>query len=543
MRLILIFVFLAHHQTIIRMAAAHYEKPPYETTFLADTGLSSDFSNPYYLGERTILPISASLAGCRQIQYNKFFWNDNLYTFKTSNNAVGLMIAYFNPVLSRTYMVVVPFFVPRLTICDTQDITVPMTYYSHQQLIRQFLFYLNLNFISCANTALLAQDYLGTLSGSGNPFFPLFSDTSYCPFAFQLAPNGKQILFGPTDTAATAVGEGQFAYQFVPLEKYMFSAQTRILTTDPASGHILTSSTPNSSSVVVANLNKPEKKGWVYGAPYVSGLGYYDVYEKNYDFIMGENGVEDLFSMTSFPTTSPSSGPNNLPETWSDFALFCSTYSLSYSGFISFSRICSFLPSRFYLTHSNTLSSKQQRPFVSNNSAICQSDVIGIHLHSLEYQRSYTDETLSGGVSTRQDSATIRFDPFFTVSQIDLQVTDEQNKTIISTYGVDGFSDPKSIASLAADTIEHVFSPSRVLSIPGAYLARHPDPVANPDGQTCFSNETILLGVNKQNIFLTPPDGKTVAGGDYYAPIPYTFEAAFPLQNEITHFLRVIGIL
>ena len=153
------------------------------------------------------------------------------------------------------------------------------------------------------------------------------------------------------------------------------------------------------------------------------------------------------------------------------------------------------------------------------------------------------DETLSGGVSTRQDSATVRYDPFFTVSQIDLQVTDESNNVIISTYGVDGFNDAKSIASLAADTIEYVFSPSRTLSIPAAYLALHPDLLINPDGQTCFSNETILLGVNKQNIFLTPPNGKTVTGGDYYSPIPYAFDAAYPLQNEITHFLRIIGIL
>ena len=532
-----------------------YKKEPHETTLLIDVG-NTPSSLSHTFGNVSGMEVSSSLAGCRQFQYDAFFWNNNLYTFTTQNNAVGLCISYYNKTLMRMFMVVVPIFIPKLSVCTSQlrpTESYP-NYTEHQDLIREFLYHLNLNFVDNENTCLLAQDWYGVVTGGqANIVFPLFSDTTYCPLSFQLSPNGKQIIFGPSPWIPQN-SNGVFAYTFVPLDASffvsstpgLFSHPTRVLTTNPVTGAIVTVSLHSRLAPYTPNLSV--ERGWFGRGHTAVGIGQLSQNNASTQTRQYQNpmypdseSLRDLFTFTAFPQTTL--GPVPAVMTYGEYFVFSKSMGMTTSdtGYIQFSSVCSLLSSRFIVTLSNALTAKQQRPILSNNPTVARSNALGVHFNTLSSNNMYEDLTLTGDTVRRLDTPAIGMDSMYNIGTVDLSVTDEYGAPYITSYGADGFDNFFTLSNLIEQTLEEPVAPNRYSSsIPASYLAP-PVWVPNASGATQYQNEAIFGRINLRNVFYRAPPASHFFdyGGNANSN---TFDIRFPLQTEMTHFVRVVGM-
>ena len=190
---------------------AIYTAPPLESTLLVDTG-GLYYDNP--VGKFPSTNISAAVSsGTRLFQYNRFFWQNDLFTYNYSNGSIGVAIAYYRASTQRYSLVVYPITLPRTAMSLVSSLQNLPTEDPTQRslLLDQLVYYLNIGWTSygvgnqnvptqvpgCTSGPLvLAKNCKGWLLTQtlNNPDFPLFTDTSPPPLVWSKLPNNQLAL-------------------------------------------------------------------------------------------------------------------------------------------------------------------------------------------------------------------------------------------------------------------------------------------------------------------------------------------------------------
>ena len=454
-----------------------YSTAPLESTMMVEVGNIATGSE--CIGKLDTIPVNASLSsGARLFQYNRFFWNKDIFTFNYSNCACFIAVAFRSQNYAEsglptgTYLLFYPIFLPRTALCTFQSLMNGVTINPPQRkyLVDDLLYYLNGSFTSY-NFDSIALGQIVTLpsaapfqSGpslygalkkgflarptSNNYYFPLFQDVNEPPLKWiYLSSNGQIALvrnkaFWDNLPSSGLPSDLEMAFQIVSPE-YQFLLGYNSFASSTISGNpdnticyptapflrknqAFSYSLPSAFNASAASggggfTTNVAEYGWCGQGAYATGFGQaqsLDFPNRYSDVYQSRLRRLDLFSQTRFPTYDH-------PLLINDFDAWCTTYQMSRDIVISH-KITSFIPTRFYTIESEILTRDQLMNPVSNNPVLSSSSIIGIEYVDLNTPRTKVDSTVSGKqIRTDGDTPVNHMNPFYSIQSLDLKMKDE----------------------------------------------------------------------------------------------------------------------
>ena len=465
---------------LYRDSNSFYSAPPLESTLLIDTGGIDDpvpSINP--VGRLPSTNISASVSsGTRTFQYNRFFWNRELFTFNYKNNAIGIAIAYYNYAAQSYCFAIMPIFLPRFAMSIIQSLSNNPTGdpAARVVLVKELIYYLNLGFTTggtgnnygtspssypgtqqyyfTASPWLLASDAKGTILPGpvvNNPNFPIYQDgNSPPPLIWTYSGNNNQLCLQVNRPFFVNGPNGNYAndyigFQIISLEEYMNDAPYYTLNAPPVIFYSRSISGPQS---FYPAQSYGDNVGWCSQGAFTTGFAQSKNYTSFENSIDSNSSYSDiytaaerlaLYTATRFPVFT---GISALP---SSFIAFTNTFRLvtnasGNSGFLLSSFMTSLIPTRFLSISSNALTRNQKRPVSSNNPTL-DAGTLAIQFITLDGLKTWTDDTISGLVessspgfgsqkSGSDDCSIVSLDPMQSLQVLDITIKDEWGNTI-----------------------------------------------------------------------------------------------------------------
>jgi len=451
-------------------SASIFGAPPLESTMMLDTGGIKSGDN--CIGNLTTIPVNASMSsGVRLFQYNRFFWNRDLFTYNLNNCAIFIALSWFNayPEGSSSCTAFFPVFLPQTALTTFQSLQSGVTTDPRvkQRLIDDLLYYLNGMWVSSPQSEIDPYFSIPPLLGplnfgpilfsysvkgffwqpNHNPDFPFFSNDNNPPPLKWVSMNSNQniaLIKNPDywyDSNGTPLHpDKDCAFQLInPYEGWTLS--------EGNPGNLIAFQFPGvvQSSTVLApwilstyrNAGNSNHKGWCGRGAFNIGFSQND--DQNnfgaYTDIYGEYEnpiLQDLWKKTNLPGVGGVTPMDS--ATWLEFVE--SHYLTRYSVVAYF--LPQFLPSRFVTIASDTLARNQKMKNISNSPALASPNIIGIQYLTLDEVRTWQDATLSailpsnkaqGGIGGRtngnDDTPVIHMDPMYSMQSVDLTITDE----------------------------------------------------------------------------------------------------------------------
>jgi len=565
---------------------AIYTSPNLECTMLLDTGGSLNTTDT--IGKISTIPINASMSsGAKMFQYNRFFWNNDLFSFNYANCAIFVAIAYYEgPASQKTSFVFYPIYLPRGVMTALQSIScsqeVTTSPAKRKQLIDDVLYYLNgaftsFNFDVGAPITTPAPGiqwppggplstgpslYTSYLKGylprptANNSHFPIFQDAKEPPLKFIYVSSNNQIALVKNPefwkTLSNYPPAASIAFQLVSPESYFASG-----TNNPNSlianhnGGAPAPAPPPLVDVFVpsvfSNVSASSDKGWCAQGPY--GLGFSmgrnssnpnlfsDVYE-SYDERLA------LFNQTNWP------GDSNLNFTSSGAFLDWAKANKLSTDFVLAPRICSLLPSRFITCKSEALTRTQKAMVLSNNPSIGSNTTLCLTYLDLDNLKTKIDFTTRKGTARLADPV-MHLNPSFSILSLDMVLQDEWGNYVQNFRSPSGFNpnfDPSPISPAVYGTGSGNFLSllegevafgNNIYTIPAWLAALNPNTASGNTEPLISPFSTYLsqsfYGLFKRNVpYAPPPNGKKMV-------IPPEFTPSMPYSGNIIHFGRVMG--
>lgn len=550
-----------------------YSAPPLESTLLIDTG-GVDDRNP--IGNTPSTNISAAVSsGTRTFQYNRYFWNRELFSFNYKNNAIGIAIAYFRADLQRYSFAILPIFLPRVAMTLLQSLSENSPTEdpaARKLLLQELIYYLNLGFTTGGtgnnyNTNglgltpyhlqigpwVLASDARGSpldISGGtqivNNPDFPIFQDGANAPPLFwDYSGNNSQLCLRVN--SGYAFNGDIVGFQVITLEEY-FCNSPEVSNT----GRFLSSAPFNGSENFWPVQSYNDGNGWCCQGAFATGFGQtknYTSFENilesvsSYSDIYTSDERRQLFAATRFPvyTPNPISASNFLNDICKKFRLV--TNGPNNPGILLSSFITSMIPARFVSISSDSLTRNQKRPLASNNPTLSVG-TMAIQCITLDQIKTWSDDTVAGQTSSAgsllfgsrksgvDDCAIVSMDPMQSLQVLDLKITDEWGNVIQNYSG--NVNDP---ASSSNTKIFNYWECGGVL--PGQFVVAPWASFFNPiptSPESIFMNESWWCSIYQ--VYGNNPPANTRG---YANTAPLDFAPGMPQSSTVVHFGRVLG--
>jgi len=546
-----------------------YGAPPLESTLLIDTGGVEEFNG---IGKMPSTTISASVSsGTRNFQYNRFFWNKELFTFDYYNCGIGVAISYWNN--ETVSFAIYPIFLPRIAMTILQNITKDSPTDDpalRNLLLDELLYYLNLGWTSYGmgnNTTIplnpgtvtqpvvrtppimLAQDVKGclllnstpTFQTLNNPFMPIFSDTTPPPLLWKrVSSNGQIGLFRNPDywnNPLLAPAGSDIAFQIITMQEFFASAplsslNSAIVTAANLYGGLLS---------LVSDAMLDEGQGWCTQGAFATGFGQVQNYEGSgkpfsYTDIYTTPERRSLFADTVFPNYIGSMCSYSF---W--LSNFVNKHKLSRTCVTSFF-ITSLIPYRFFTIESDALTRNQKRPVVSNNPNLGP-NTVAIQPMTLDGVRTWTDGTVAGSAAStgsllfgarksgNDDATIVSMDPMQSIQTLDITMKDEWGNVI---QNFNQFITNASPLPQIMGMLEGMYNPPGAWNpIPPWVAALNPN-TAGGNTESILFNESWWQNLY-QIMFFNPTLGQK---GNF---LPTQFAPMAPRSSTIIHFGRVLG--
>ena len=551
-----------------------YAAPALESTLLIDTGGVED---PNPIGNTPSTEISAAVSsGTRTFQYNRYFWNRELFSFNYKNNAVGVAIAYYSATLGTYSFAIYPIFLPRVAMTLLQSLSSSSPTEdpaARKLLLDQLIYYLNLGFTTGGtgnnynidgsgfdqyhfrvSPWVLASDARGSPNPTivANQTFPVFQDgvlPATSPLIWCYSGNNSQLCL----RVNTAFFAGRphhsdlIGFQIVTLEDYFCNSP--LVSTGAYS--FVASNTFDSGVNFFPAQSYGDGTGWCCQGAFATGFGQ----TKNYTSFENVNASISsytdiytsaerlaLFQATRFPVLTPNfiTPLNFLANVCAPFKLV--TNAPNSSGILLSSFITSMIPTRFVSISSDALTRNQKRPVSSNNPNLDPS-TMAIQCITLDRLKTWTDDTLAGQTASAgsilfgsrksgvDDCAVVSMDPMQSLQVLDLVLRDEWGN-VIQNYNQQSINSPS-----GADPQSQVFTRwDGGGNIPGEFLIADWAAAFNPTGS---SPESLLMNeswwgsvwqVYKNNPQSSLPND-----------CPSDFAPGMPQSTTMAHFGRVLG--
>jgi hypothetical protein len=563
-----------------------YSAPSLESTLLIETGGIDDVNS---IGKLPSTAISAALSsGTFSFQYNRFFWNNEFFTFNYKNNSIGIAIAYYRNSTQKTYFAIYPIFLPRVAMTTLQSLQNAPTTSPEQRkhLLLELVYYLNMGFTSLGvgdNYGLLglgsgvgvnyriapwvtSQQAKGSVKGGGgaivdNPNFPIFQDNFAPPLLWSYNGNNGQLCLGVnrefhrfTDGTPDHIG-----FQLVRLEDYMMDVEWISDPTEPLDGFRKSNlyyGAVNGFTTQPINFFPDasigvEGIGWCGQGAFATGFAqtatndnpktqgatssftYDDIYT---DYQRRRLWLDTIFPVWVFPP---------LHTGIQHFLTLCKDHQLANtmvgSGLVISRFITSMIPFRFFSVESDSITRNQKRPLSSNNPNLSY-NVVCLQFMTLDKLRTWTDNTVAGqsnspgiplGGSRKagaDDCSVVALDPMQSLQTLDLTLVDEWGNIIQNYAQLQSMSlyDDRSIMGFW----DMFYITPRTLVVPAWVLAYKPGGVIT-NSESLLINESWWASV-VQFYGANPKAKSTTPAGPSFAP-------AAPRSATLSHFGRVLG--
>lgn len=556
-----------------------YAAPALESTLLLETGGLDDKNQ---VGELPSTNISAAVSsGTRTFQYNRYFWNKEMFTFNYTNNAIGVAIAYWSQTLQSYYFAIYPIFLPRIAMTLNQFITTSVTDNPENMdfLIKELVFYLNMAFTSYGvgnNYGIqpkgpvgftlapwvTAQDAKGSIYDPNrpgglivdNPAFPIFQDgANEPPLLWTYNHNSRQLILqvNPTHFARREYLHDKIAFQIVSLESYM---TTPPLVSNPAFGP---SGFESPLTYYPANFNNgPESslgplRGWCAQGAFATGFGQFQSYEggpgnsastaTSYSDIYTSVERKSLWADTRFPCLNFSF------DLYTDFLALCSRNRLVSnaghgSGFLSSHFITSLIPARFFTIESDALTRNQKRP-ISSNSPVIPPGAMAVQFLTLDNLRTWNDNTVAGLTSSAgsilfgsrksgvDDCSIVAMDPMQSLQTLDLILKDEWGNVIQNYMELNSLSSSQQASILGPN--EMFYSLPLLWNPIPPWLAPYDPSSPVTNNESILVNESWWSSAYQFYAFNHVSTTQSLT--------PQNFTPYCPRSTTFTHFGRVLG--
>jgi len=572
-----------------------YSTYPLESTLLVNTGNADSGSD--CIGKIDTVRVNASISsGARLFQYNRYFWNKDIFMTNYSNCCCFVAIAYHHFIASLgqpgSYFSLYPIFLPRTALATYQSLSngyagsVTQDPVKRKYMIDDLLYYLNGAFTGFnydtlpaparetgglalptagypfqGGPSLYAANACGYLFNTDNySEFPIFQNGSSGlepPLKWVYSSSNNQIALirnpGFWDSPELPVdAERDIAFQIVSPEYFFFSAPyIRYLLDNTFYGGSFTSpvslpSTCNSTSNINGggSHDTDTERGWCSQGAYVTGFGQSDAFSTNERVIFTDvygtsEARQALFNQTRFPTdTSPI--VQSLVEFREDAKV-----NLLERYLVVGKKICSLLPSRYFTVSSQVLTRDQKMMPLSNNPALSSPDLMAVEYLDLDRVRTKVDATAVN------DTSIVHLNPYYSIQSLDLVMKDEYGSYLQNFRTPSGFT----------LTYSEDYPNPYVFGYTGNYI------YAGIEGEIGFNNGIFVippwlaaLNPNTSGGNVEPLIGpfstylsqavygifayrkaSRVSIHDSDAPIPSDFSPNFPNAANMIHFGRVLG--
>lgn len=553
-----------------------YAAPALESTLLLESGGLED-KNP--IGALPSTNISAAVSsGTRTFQYNRYFWNKELFSFNYANCAIGVAIAYFsrNRGTNGAYCFsILPIFLPHSAMTLLQSVSSgsvtddPVT---RTLLMQELVFYLNLGFTSLGvgNTYGLITNGAGfkiapwvtAFDGKGSPYnpadgsqivnngwFPIFQDgATEPPLVWTYNGNNNQLCLTVNNSfGGFAIGD-RIGFQIVTLEPYM--AEAPVVSNPGFPGGFQ----PTNTYFPQTFNNYPpasygDGTGWCCQGAFSTGFGQTSSYSSYEDAQESPTTYTDIYTpaerlalwqATKFPVRTT----NQI--TLSQFANLCQQFKLvsntgNGTGILVSRFITSLIPARFFAIDSDALTRNQKRPVVSNNPTIAPA-CMAIQFLTLDTLRTWEDNTVAGLTSSAgsilfgsrksgvDDCSIVALDPMQSLQTIDLILRDEWGNVLQNYTQLQHSNSAQQYNSLGYFD-GFAVTPTSWFPIPVWAATFNPIPSANDE--SILINESWWNSVYQFYGFNPVSTANPTQDSD--------FKPSMPQSATFTHFGRVLG--
>lgn len=451
-----------------------YGAPPLESTMLIDTGGIK--TGDQCIGSVSSIPVNASVSsGTRLFQYNRFFWNRDLFSFNFNNCAVFIILSFYDGINSITNTMFFPVFLPQTALTTYQSLQSGASFdpKTKHRLIDDLLYYLNGMWAGnpLADEAppspreafppgqgplqigpsFFTYHYKGFLVNPNDHFdFPFFQRDKPPPLKWIKINSNQNIAliknpdyWNPVD--GPPVVDYDCAFQFVnPYNGWTISdgnPTNRIVWVDGSI--IVAQSQGGALQSVYRNQGNPNHKGWC-------GRGAFSIGFAQADDPFAFGAYSDIYEYYENPV---------LQDLWQNYTTFVGQElgikmnGAQWSHFVEdhyLSRYCviayflpNFLPSRYVTISSEILARDQKLMVISNSPVLSQPNIMGVQFLTLDSVRTWQDATLSaivpanktvgnigGRTNGNDDTTVINMNPYYSIQTLDFSIIDEWDTPI-----------------------------------------------------------------------------------------------------------------
>jgi hypothetical protein len=543
-----------------------YTLRPSESTILMETGGEAvSQTNSLFTGKNENLQLLGALSGASTLQYDDFFWMDDMFTFHPRNCMMGIFISSWwksNPDDTHGFLntQIIPITIPWCKLSlggednseDPQNAGTNVEGRSSIERLRDQLAYgLNLFFARYTNAKQFPNGWclsnvLFDAPADNQNDFPIFQTA-------QLPPLKWVILHG--DTLALVrngdFGDGgpytnyHFLFRLITIQPDWLQGDNfynRILTIKkaPYAGHAQGSNRPNTILSMFGNQN-----GWMGYSPNVTGFG-------DFSTVAGETYTDGLtpaqrnsaFAITNWVNAGYAGGPGFLHYDygfWQNYILTACPGAAEYC--VVAPRMCSLCPSRYYSVQSRTFTRNQKRPIVSNIPQLASTDVLGLIFPQNGKNSSGNFVQAYFGPSDINTNPVIDLRPDDPKNNVDLTVYDEResfarnnNYNVTQpSYDMPGCVSEWNLWWAAQEQVNFTGA------VPNAaYAPWNPDTVANPNNECMLTFQNI----SQSPFFCLYDVGHFVTKNDitfFQSIVNPLFNILCKPASWLIHFTRVLG--
>jgi len=441
-----------------------YSAPPLESTMLLDTGGIKTRDD--CIGAISTIPVSASISsGTRLFQYNKFYWNNDLFTFNMNSCAVMLVLSWWNSAKQKTCTMFYGVFLPQTLLTTYQSLQNDVTFdpSKKKRMIDDLLYYLNGMW---AQQSAGPPDYYSVPPDTGPiKYPPSFYTNRFKGFIPSAAESAEDFGFFTTSTPPLlwiSVGSNQNIALIKNPDFWIVAGNIRtdydcaFQLVNPYENWTLSPGNPNNDiswfdgSIVhvpaggwmapsYKNNNATNFKGWC-------GRGAFSIGFAQKDDETSFGNYTDIFGSLESPV---------LQDLWQNYTTFLGQESLiSMDGFewktfvedhylTNYTVVAyflpNFLPSRYVAIASSILAGDQKAITISNSPVLSQPNIIGVQFLTLDRQKTLQDTTLSGiyvssrffgNASSASDTPVLHMNPMYSILSVDIELFDEYETAI-----------------------------------------------------------------------------------------------------------------
>jgi len=446
-------------------------------------------------------------------QYDNLLWAKDFYTFNQQNTLVGLLFLSWNTVTKYYRFILWPVMLPYLNLTNNNDDTQE----GFLKLQNQLVYGLNLKFLAgsveympiTANFVLSPTEWYEL--HIGDETCPLFNELVQGPLLWNLH-NGHLVLCENQNYVPSGSNAYEFAFNLITFEYEFFNNTNYYRITD---GHFF-SADRNKRPQMNHIMFGPEK-GWFGRGAEVFGFGSLDIDTHRY--------VDDYSGSERFEVFGRCTTINGPPTTQfadiNEFNAFVTQNKLKRKIMIG-PKVASLVPSRYYTITSKTLSATQTSLVVSNNSRLSH-NIIDVLFNGL---KGKTGNTLSDDRPEYSKlyhglSPVLNIERLRARNVIDLTVKDEYGDEV-NNYNLTQDIDKSYYNQMHRGNAFFAYTLAG-----NPYAPLNPEPIANPDGQTCFQ----AVRLNETPMWGNPP---TVTG--IYPNFDNASKIACPPSSFLLHF-------